>query len=96
MSKKRDDIEAHAKIGAAVNDSLCIIHEERARRREAGLPSYASSCNEMPFEGDDLDDEQEIYILARAAKSSPLEFARRVGELMEELAWYYDQNGWKD
>lgn len=95
MSIKRDQIEAFAKIGTATIDVLCIINDERARRRSTNLPCYAASKCEIPFEGDDLDDEQEIYILARSAKSSPLEFAARLVDLMKELAWYYEQNGWE-
>lgn len=95
MRIKRDQIEAFGKIGAAAMDTLCIICDERARRRAEGIPLYAPAGAELQFDGDDLDDEQEIYILARSTKNSPVEFAKRMTELINELLWYAAENGWE-
>lgn len=95
MSIKRDQIEAFAKIGAAAMDTLCIICDERARRRAAGIPLYVPAGSELQFDGDDLDDDQEIYILARSAKNSRVEFANRMKELINEILWYAAENGWE-
>lgn len=76
-------------------DTLCIICDERARRRAAGIPLYAPAGTELQFDGDDLDDDQEIYILARAAKNSAVEFAKSMNELIKEFLWYAAENGWE-